>query len=1387
MRKKRRSILGLVIVLCAVAGLVFVFRGSLITVGLQWIIKRSVHEDLSYEEKSWKDGSLSLRGVKVGHLLSADQLDIDFVWKRPFSLETQVNLSHPKIVINPGQKKDGLAAFVIPSSFLAIKWKVDEGVFEVPYQGETRSLNFNFLSGEKKEEIGIWTLYDDEGVLLLSLNLSHADHQVQVLMEMPPVSLEKLPFLNSLSTSFHQNVDIGLRQSPGIEIVEDGSSIAEIQPPSSTTQSQELSRNSNVNILMKRCTSWEKATGTITLQGVLFLDKKGEISSLSTSLHAQSLALKNLTGDFSLEGESLQALLTYSAQANKSFWELLQIDVMLQKASLCLVKDLFRCEGISGQLGGVVGNADLKQLRCRNIELLNGYVQLPSKQIQGFIEKANFSGTFDQKESWKIASFECDLTQGTLSSQDWASSNLNGKITICDHAFQKSLLKGEFKGMPVEISLAGPLDEFEMTTEFLGDSKSWFELLMGESSDGISSFPIALKGLTKKHPQGYSFSGHLSAFEEEIKLGVELDPSGDVKEGWFCSQKCTEKIMQPFAPVAISGEISFCGTFDTEIINCFIQGSNLRCQTESLEISLPRLGLKNIEFLNTEGWAHVTYLFAEKQPKITFPFKEVAIKSQGFELENLQGNAAFEGDRLLLTHLAGKYKDIQMQLEAECVVSSGNVDLFVEGKWVEGKLETLLALSDIKTPATGWFVSGQTPFQITAKNILNKPEIDMQMAVFCENVKVPLTSHYQLDNLRFDLTFDSQEKKSKISHLAGDFAFENNQRYQVNAESIVYLTEGSPTYTFDVKLTEKEELLPILNLQGQGVQKSSSHTSFSLKGVFCGAVLDEVKFDVKDGKEVTSFSSTSRFQGKDLIRQLNFLQDIGVSSCDPVILDKVAMLEGEVAGKLFFSPNIGLLFEAEGNNLKIDQEDISTFELKGKKIADQWILEKMRVGDFNLKGSLLKAQEKWFCPYWEFKWKDVVAKGDASYDFDNLAIRISKLEGLLPASYNVRSDGYSHLFFSPDFVLKDLYLTAYKDGKKEGVFSAEHVAYNQHAWKADGVNLSVEGFNFPDPLTISWQDQAILVTNKDKYLTASFSKRGDCEEITGDFFGLTLHLHQEKTPSLFVGTIKIEDGSELAAFSPKHLFFLKDIQRVELKGLWQKKDEGVAFLGDVFGKDFSVKGCQIEEFHAKLDFNPTTILMKEIHLSDKSGVCSIRQLRCVQNQETLKWMVTAPLIRGKDIKPSFLRTRESPVAQEKPFCIRSLVFENFQGELGDLSSLTGHGSFNFTNAYKKEFSIFDAPLELVKNFGFDPALFTPISGQVICHLKNGTLRFSDLKNTYSEGHRSQFYLAPDPSYIDLTGNLNINLRLKQDVVLKLGEPFALNIHGGMGNLKYKIR
>lgn len=57
------------------------------------------------------------------------------------------------------------------------------------------------------------------------------------------------------SRSFDQNLLNPTGQSPSVETVQDGDSIREIQPPSSTAQPKEPSRGSSDKILIKRCTS----------------------------------------------------------------------------------------------------------------------------------------------------------------------------------------------------------------------------------------------------------------------------------------------------------------------------------------------------------------------------------------------------------------------------------------------------------------------------------------------------------------------------------------------------------------------------------------------------------------------------------------------------------------------------------------------------------------------------------------------------------------------------------------------------------------------------------------------------------------------------------------------------------------------------------------------------------------------------------------------------------------------------------------------------------------------------------------------------------------------------------------------------------------------------
>ena len=129
---------------------------------------------------------------------------------------------------------------------------------------------------------------------------------------------------------------------------------------------------------------------------------------------------------------------------------------------------------------------------------------------------------------------------------------------------------------------------------------------------------------------------------------------------------------------------------------------------------------------------------------------------------------------------------------------------------------------------------------------------------------------------------------------------------------------------------------------------------------------------------------------------------------------------------------------------------------------------------------------------------------------------------------------------------------------------------------------------------------------------------------------------------------------------------------------------------------------------------------------------------------------------------------------------------DLHGQLGDLKSLQGFGSFNFSQRVKKESSLFDIPLTFLKDLGLDLDLFTPVMGEARLHLNEGKIFLTQLENAFSEGKRSEFYLAEEPSFIDLNGKLFLNFRMKQNVVLKLVEPFLISVRGTFEKPKYSV-
>ena len=1447
--KRQKSYQIKVVIICGmvVLGALYLLRGPVIATALQWAVKAATQEHLSYDKRVCKGSSLTYTGIKLGDFVSAEKLEIHLAWKSPFYIESQVALSHPHITVDPKSKSSLFyPALLVPTKFFGMKWTIDEGSLDIAEGGP--SLKFTLSSGETQEDLGRLVVYD-QGIDIMHPLCAFAfglvDNLVQAQIEMPPVSVERLQFLSTLIPAKWKSTrgDVSLQGQVLVDKKGDMHSLAaSLHLQSFAIENAELEASVEGEEMQmafdysfnKEGSFWKDVYVDAALQGgnaslanltlqdckgalalkpgdAPYLELAGDLGYLEKRYPIEIKAAGGESGadlHFTLglengEKTEIGATLKQDKPSNYQF----QCDLQhVGKEALGLVKEISLFYGVKeevdfgsgwiyGKVGGSFESGELRHFQCDNVELIDGYLQLPSRHMQGFIEKAHFSGTFDKKDVWKIATFECDLTQGAISSQDWKGSDLNGNISIRNHAFQKSLLKGAFHGVPVTISFGGSVDAFEMTTEFVDDSKSWFELLMGEISEGLSSFPVAVRGITNKHEHGYSFNGSVAALSEEIQVGMELDPAGQLKQGWFFSHKFSDKLLTPFlamksTPALFGGELSFYGVFDANNMEAFIQGDNIFVETDALEIKLPQLGIKDPEFLTSEGWAHATYAFADKSSKVSFPFKEATITSQGLSLEHLKGNAEWSGSTILLTQLAGKCREIQIQADAECLISpAGDLDVEIKGKWVEGKVENLLSLLSVKMPVTGKFTSGASPFQISAKNLLTHPKVETHFEAFCQDLEVVLPHAHKLDKVNCGFVFDSKKNTSAITHLTGRLVTAQDKQYQLVSESLLY-DRKTASYLFDAKLLQEGETFPVLNIQGEAYAKSPRRMTFLLTGSCYATLIDKVEFELQDGKDIVSFCAKSRLQGKDFVKQITLLENFGIATCDPSILDKISTLEGEVEGTLLFSPAVGFLLEAHGKNLKIEQQQIPNFELKGKKIADQWILEKMDIGGLELKGSLSKAQGKWFSPYWEAAWQGKKIKGEALFQEGIVSLHLTKVEGLLPPAYTLSSRGNSQIVFSPTFGIKDLSLIAYKNGKKIGAVTTDLLQYSRHKWESAKTDLIFDGSTLNGPFYLSGntQDKTLRLRalhDPKETVLVSFSDK----QIEGKWLGLNFHLQQEKTDNLFLGNVCITDGAQLAASFPKDLFFLKDIQGLELRGLWGNKEGSVTFSGEVFGKELTFKDHLLEDFHAKLDCTLDAISMRDAYLSDRAGTLSIKQLRLLKNKDTDKWHLNIPLVRGKDIRVSNLRTKGSRAPQEKPFNIRNLVFENIQGEVGNLISFTGHGSFNFTNAYKKEFSIFDTPLEMIKNFGFDPGLFTPVSGQVLCELKNGNLSLLDLKNTHSEGMRSQFYLASDlePSYIDLEGNVCVNLRMKQDVVLKFGEPFALSIHGNIDNPRYKLR
>jgi len=228
------------------------------------------------------------------------------------------------------------------------------------------------------------------------------------------------------------------------------------------------------------------------------------------------------------------------------------------------------------------------------------------------------------------------------------------------------------------------------------------------------------------------------------------------------------------------------------------------------------------------------------------------------------------------------------------------------------------------------------------------------------------------------------------------------------------------------------------------------------------------------------------------------------------------------------------------------------------------------------------------------------------------------------------------------------------------------------------------------------------------------------------------------------------------------------------------------FIGYLKGKNFQLMGSQMGTLMSEIDIRPDHIELDNFNISDASGIFAIEAIRLIKQNDN-SWDLSIPEVVITDFRPSLLKKIGKYPTRIKPLTIRELRASNIRGTLGSVSSFVGKGNLNFINTFKRDYHILDIPFEILGRLGLDMGLLVPVRGELEYVIVDGRVYFTELKHSYSEGKRSQFFLSPiKHSYVDFDGNININIKMKQYVLLKVTEPFTLSIGGTFENPKYGL-
>jgi hypothetical protein len=297
-------------------------------------------------------------------------------------------------------------------------------------------------------------------------------------------------------------------------------------------------------------------------------------------------------------------------------------------------------------------------------------------------------------------------------------------------------------------------------------------------------------------------------------------------------------------------------------------------------------------------------------------------------------------------------------------------------------------------------------------------------------------------------------------------------------------------------------------------------------------------------------------------------------------------------------------------------------------------------------------------------------------------------------------------------------------------------------------------------------------------------------------FGLSLNLaeqagHDTKSVRYFVQAnlslieLKNAINSELLAFID-HLELDKGLSLSGSIVIFPDDFRRSYFEGQIKGKRCDALGYLMDSVFSTLFVDQKTVILQDLSCAD-AGVClSIPEISISSDKKGRH--IRIPEFRIKNLRPSSLKKGDDKKSKSEPFLVNELLIKDIHGSLENIETLKGRGHLVFENHAPRDHHIAKLPMEFISSLGLDRALLVPVQGTMECDLKGLSLVFTSLKDSYSQGRRSLFFLCnKEPSYIDLKGNIHMNIKMKQNVLFKFTELFILSIRGTLDEPDFSLQ